>query len=369
LIGVSPTPPNEPYTTYEYSRGRIHLLPDSHALNDPYHADQRDWSLSARPGGDTVPWFPGIASPKLDVPATTSRAAEAANVEQQFLEIVYPKFVKNVLWWPAEHYDSPRKISQLPVGVLAMLRRQSGGVLAVAYPTDSLPLGAARSGVSSGFLMVARDPATVRQVATTKVVAGESLVLFGDISPEPAVVGVEVRRNDRNDDAMRTRFGIVPPDPLSALHAGEVAISDLILLHAGSETTLPTQIDSALRVMMPTNRLPRGASVGVYWETYGIAPGDSVEITARIARRTAQGLLRRLGAEFHLASDLNTPVSVMWSEGKTTRGMNVGAGSVPAIARSVVLDSSKLPTGEYSLILTVKRGQQTLTADKSFVIQ
>ena len=58
----------------------------------------------------------------------------------------------------------------------------------------------------------------------------------------------------------------------------------------------------------------RGAKVGVYWETYGYAAGDSVDVAVIISRHEPISKVRRIGMFLRLAHDLNGQVAVRWGE-------------------------------------------------------
>jgi hypothetical protein len=108
--------------------------------------------------------------------------------------------------------------------------------------------------------------------------------------------------------------------------------------------------------------------LGVYWETYGIHPGDTVDVAVWIERYTRQGAARRLGIVLNIVEDLNTPVVASWREPQPSRRVHAIAGAVPIIARSLILDVSALPPGEYWLDVAVGtpgreavRGRRSIT--------
>ena len=82
---------------------------------------------------------------------------------------------------------------------------------------------------------------------------------------------------------LRTRFGVTPPAPLSALKPGETAISDPVLIATTDVRTAPTRRSA----QMLGSTACAAQKVGVYWETYGYAPGDSVDVAVIITRTSS----------------------------------------------------------------------------------
>jgi hypothetical protein len=137
---------------------------------------------------------------------------------------------------------------------------------------------------------------------------------------------------------------------------GEIAMSDPVILIVPANTTaLPVVADAAIALMNGSTTLASGTtSVGIYWETYGIAAGDSVDITLTIRRNGGGG----------------TPVTTSWSEPQPGRNVRTVAGTVPIQMRSVVLDISAIPIGTYLLDISVrKRGAAPLSSSREFTIR
>jgi hypothetical protein len=154
------------------------------------------------------------------------------------------------------------------------------------------------------------------------------------------------------------------------MNPGELAISDpVLLLPPADGTDLPTATESILGRMAGSTRLQKGARVGVYWETYGFAATDSVEVAVWIERHTPQGILRRFGNALTITTDLNTPVAQSWTESQLGRNAQLIPGAVPIIGRSIVLDASNLPGGEYWLDVVVRKsGSEPVRSRRSFIV-
>jgi hypothetical protein len=121
--------------------------------------------------------------------------------------------------------------------------------------------------------------------------------------------------------------------------------------------------------MVGSAALARGARLGVYWETYGFAPSDTVAFTVWVERFTEQGILRELGVRLNIATDRNTPVAVSWTENEAGRNAAVIGGAVSVIGRSIVLNTAALPPGEYWLdIVASGAGKEPVRSRRKFVV-
>ncbi len=326
---------NKPYTTYEYLPGRQHLAPSAVALRDPFAWRSADQSIVAPPGGDGTN-------------------------------------VNTPVWFSVEHFAPPYPLVQLPEGQTALLRRQAAIQLATATVLDARVLRRGPSQpIPSVQLFVAHTPDSIRLVATADGVAGTTAVLAADIAPRPAVIGIEVPGSGQRWPAGRTRFGITPPAALDVLAPGARAIADPVLLRVpGGDQPLPSVPDAALRWMLGTTTLVKPDRIGVYWETYGFTPDEAVEHAVWIQRVTRQNPLRRLGISLNIATDRNTPVAVSWTEARLGPTATDLGGPVRIIGRSLTLDVSSLPAGEYVLeVAATTRGAEPVRGQRRFVIQ
>lgn len=368
------SPPNEPYVSYEYSPGRLHLVPSMHAVLDPFRAASTDWSLYATAGGDTVPWFrhtPDKSTMSADLKALADVARENNAAAFRFRYEDYPSFAQHTLWWPTEHSVSPFRLTQLPDGITAMLRRRSTIIFATALDLPAKAI-ARTANDSVGVTLVATSrPDSFVTVATIRWSPTAPIILFGDIPAHPTLIGVEILNGPNGEPAARTRYGVTPPPPLSAMVPGEVAISEPLLLRPPvNAESLPSETSAALGLLAPSDTVPRGKKIGVYWETYGVRPADSVEVAVWIERYTPQGILRRFATRLNIANDLNTPISITWQETGRGRNASVIEGPVPVVSRSIILDSSKLARGDYWLGIAVKApGREAIRSRKAIVIQ
>jgi len=325
--------------TAEYPQDRIHLLPVWKAVTDPFNAPASAW--------------------QLNMPAIKENEEVVAQ------------------WWPNEHYAPARgRIVQLSDQTV-MLRRDDGALLATA--SELLLNGKAiNADTAAAVLVRTTAPDSIQRLARHAARNATSIVLTGRIPAGPAVVGTEVLA-PRGETSVRTRFGVTPPAALSALKPGEAAISDPVLL-APSESA--TSAEGALDRMLGST-VVRAKKIGLYWETYGYAPGDSVDVALIVTRTEKLSAFRRIGMKLRIAHDLNGTVAVRWSEPQAGHDAWSIPSKVPIQARVVTLDLSQLEPGQYTVqvqagrkgevVAPAKQGEPNaalpLTASRTFVLE
>lgn len=321
---------NETYTTFEYSFGRMHTVPAWHAIADPMHAVNTDWSISK------------------------------------------PDTLRDAEWWPREHFAPRTPILQLPSGQQAFLRRQDHVLFATAADVEPVAFGVNPNAPMDVTLVTTDRPGSFRVAARDHTTFKSPLVVRADVPSQPTLVSVEFPGDTTTrQSGGRSRFSIAPPPTLAALKPGQKAISDPVILAAPSGgAALPNGVDAALARMAGSTRVPAAGKFGVYWETYGFLPTDSVNVAVWIERYTPQGIVRRFGIVLNVATDLNTPISISWSEPQSDRVATLIAGPVPILSRSVVVDVNALPTGDYWLDVAVaRRGEQPVRGRRGFSIR
>jgi hypothetical protein len=189
-----------------------------------------------------------------------------------------------------------------------------------------------------------------RELDAALVVAGDDSVVGRSLWPGQRAVGhiattapmdrgwasLELlAREDRR--AGRMRIGLVP-------HAdsGRVGLSDLLLYRPSDAPVyeLATARDSALG--SPT--VPYSRSLGVFWETYGLAPQGENATFELTVEQIEVGWLQR-AAERLRFSDPTTATRVQWREvPRRTNGL---------VGRGVSIDLGRLRSGKYRMALRV----------------
>ncbi len=354
---VKSSPGNAPYVSYEYGAGRTHTLPNRSVFEDALAATLNHWQLSAPPGGDTAAAMKVVhAFPRgFELGEIAPEVAASYQQYHAYYGVEHPQYVRNTLWWPVEHYASPLGLVQFSEPQVAWLRRQDSAIAAVALLPDSAsvkrPHGASLSNVA---LVVTTHPDSILVPLRVNGTVGTPLRFQANVAPRPALLGVELAATD-NAPAARTRLGITPPEALSAMTAAMRDISAPVILDLdGIDEAPPVETDKALSLMNATASAPQGSAIGIYWETYGFEPNDSVQLSVRVRRYTPPSAARRVAMALRMASDQNTPVEISWAESGSSGGARmVIEGPVPVIGRSLRLDLAGLPKGEYEVAVAV----------------
>ncbi len=156
----------------------------------------------------------------------------------------------------------------------------------------------------------------------------------------PALLSVEVVDNAARALA-RSRFSTQPPTDSS--------LSDVLLFDGAGG--IPETFEAATARTLGTLMVSRQAPFGLYWELYGdLAQTDSITYAVSVERRGASWL-RRLAERTRLA-DRPEPVRVAFDE-RPSRG--------EVSARSLLVDVSHIPAGQYRLTLSVQSARRAVS--------
>jgi hypothetical protein len=283
----------------------------------------------------------------------------------------YTDIDAHLRWWPAEHYAAPYPLHQLVDGQVAMLRRDSSIILATSTDLMASRLPRALGSRVTAKLIVMNNPDSLQMVAEHSGPVDRRLVLHGAIASRPVLVGIELPLIQPVRVGARTRFALTPVATLASMSVGEFAVSEpVILLAPAGDEPAPLEVNAALAMMAASTKTPATRKIAVYWESYGFKPTDSVDVAVWIERYTTQGTLRRLGNALRVTTDLNTPVASTWREPQPGFRINAMGGRIPIIGRSVILDVSRLPRGNYWLEVAVaKPGQEPARNRRTFTVE
>jgi hypothetical protein len=273
-------------------------------------------------------------------------------------------------WWPREHFDPSVPLVQLPEGQTVTLRRQNDALVAVAFELPDGQLQRERGARVAPKLLHSSGPDTIAVLADTLAAIGDVLTLRARVPDAPAMIGVEFLGDSaRRLPAARARFGIRPAPLGTTLVAGARAISDPVLLRVPASGNLPTRTADVLGQMAGSPQANRANGLGLYWELYGFAPTDTVEFAVWIERYTPEGIARRFGVALGITTDRNTPVASSWTSEAGLGGTVVEAGPVPVIGRTLVLDLSGVPEGEYWIdVVARKVGSDAVRSRRAFTV-
>ncbi len=315
-----------PYAAREYTRDRLHTVPLPDALRSPFQAKPDSWQLNAPAGDDD--------------------------------------------WWPVEHYARDRGgIVQLPVGQTVMLRRWGTIRFAWAGDLDSAILGRPTGEEIRANVFQSRAVSEVERAGAFQGRIGRTLAINAPLRPGASLIGIEVP-GDSTRAAARTRFGVESPKPLSAL-AGDRALSQPLLFEPPADARDALDADAAVSRMYGTTTFTRWRRIGVYWEAYGFAATDAVDIEVRMTREDRPGIFATIVGVLRLGREEGGSFGLRWREAPGGGGaIRRLEGDVPVQMRSVVLDISRLARGTYRLQLLVnKAGASAVTSERAFVLR
>ena len=318
-----------PYSAPEYSRDRVSTLPLYEAMLDPMSVQDNDFVLTA-PRGDIM------------------------------------------AWWPTEHFKRKRGIvASLAQGQTALFRRDGGVLMAVATKLSAAPLTTRYGQRVTASLVLSPRPDSVTIIATQSATLGDGVLLRARIAKGQTLVGVEVQTTRGAPIAARSRFGVVAPSALSEMRTKETAVSmpvrfDPQGLEAAGQTAMVDPFDYMYNGLQFSN--PQ--RLGVFWESYGFEPGDSVSVTVRLERVTPVGRFRRIGMAMRVAADPNGVVTASWTEPEPGRSAARIVGSIPVLARHLTLDVRTLQTGRWRLRVSMHRPREAdVSADRLFEVR
>jgi len=323
------SPSAAPYTTFEYSTDRVHLVPMQRAVSNPLAAREQDWDLAGvTPDGEVDPG-----------------------------------------WWSTEHFRTPRRLVQLPEGQTVLLRRRTTIDVASAHRLRQ-PLLMRDAQRFDVMLLASTSPDDIDTLAHRVAGGGETAVLRSNIAGRTTLLAVEAMGQGSSELDARTRFGVPLPPTLSAMTRGEVAISDPALLEAtsgaGDERVAP---ESLLDHLLGSLSLDKGnRRLGLYWETYGIAARDTVTITVSMQGDANVSGLRRLGVALNVASDPNRTLSIRWTEPSPQHYARTLPGEIPVQQRSLMLNIAPLAPGPYVLRISVERPGRPIAVSQRRVV-
>jgi hypothetical protein len=132
---------------------------------------------------------------------------------------------------------------------------------------------------------------------------------------------------------------------------------------------MPDNAQAAIERMYPSLRLASPQRIGIFWESYGFRPQDSIAVSVQLQRITAPGRWQRLGIALRLADDPNSAVSIAWEEPQPGRTARELTALLPTLGRHLVLDVANLVAGEYRLRISMQpRGGPPVTSERVFAI-
>jgi hypothetical protein len=317
-----------PLTSKEYFPNRTALLPDFSAIRDPFSLTSAHYSLrnpdSSEPDG----------------------------------------------WWPNEHMWLPYTIAALDSGQSVMLRRDSTILYQQSIDDPLTKLDSAATGPSRAFLMGGTSERDTRELARAPIAKDYTLQLSATLASHPIVLSTEIQHRTNDEPALRSRLAVHPPPTLAEMRATDVAMSNPVFLRLPNrEMELPTDEAEIRRYMAGSTQFSRNEVLAMYWESYGIHPGDTVHVELRIRRADDRSAARVIGSALGIAESLRDSVSIKWTEPDGTRTTKLVAARVPVIARAIALDVSAMTPGKYSVLIEMRKDSTVVRGERAFVVK
>jgi hypothetical protein len=211
---------------------------------------------------------------------------------------------------------------------LARFRRGDSTLVVAAWAAHDDSLLAA--GITLGAILA---DGSVRAQAVDSQPAGRARLL---VPGALRVAGVEL------SDSVHATFARARAIYPAVRDSTSVAISDLLLYRPDDRER--QDLDAALALAIPGDRVSAGAPLGLYWEAYGADGAAAALETAVLVERIDRGFFRAARQRLGLA-DPDSPVQIRWNE--------AGPGSGGVTPRALSLDLSLLPPGRYRVSLSL----------------
>jgi hypothetical protein len=139
------------------------------------------------------------------------------------------------------------------------------------------------------------------------------------------------------------------------LGEGEVALSDPLFFRPGDAADPPQNAAEAVAKMFGSLAFSE-KRIGLFWETYGVAPGDTIDVAIHVINIDKPGFLRRIGSTLGIAGAEGAELTIRWREPRPSKAETVMyVGDVPVQSRGLVLDVNHLRPGRYTVELTIAK--------------
>ena len=165
---------------------------------------------------------------------------------------------------------------------------------------------------------------------------------------DSGLLSVEARLVDSVDRpfAFRHRFAVFRPDIDVNTRT---KMSDIFMFAPAAGGAMPSNADELLAQLLPRSTIDRTESVGLYWELYGLRPGELPEFELSVSPRdTTSGFFTSIAQRLGLATR-NGSVLLKWSPGVAADSIVAAAGRA---AYTLVVGFTSLTPGDYYLEMT-----------------
>jgi hypothetical protein len=271
-------------------------------------------------------------------------------------------------WWAPEFYRRDAgPLLELP-NQTGFFRRDRGVLLAAAaaWTTSDFTPGPRKALFGA---VMASGPHSSINIATDTIPEGTVGSLLIALKPEPQILGLEMVSADGvAGAARRARFGISPPRPLGAAEQPTLALSDPILILADAATAPHLGLGDAVPNMLPSTELQKPGRVGIFWEMYGLNPGDTVRMSLRVVRSDSPGIGGRFLAAIGMGRTADS-LTVGWMLGSEAADFSATGGTATVRPAAISVDLSAFSAGHYELqILLEKPGATPISTSRELDI-
>jgi hypothetical protein len=259
-------------------------------------------------------------------------------------------------WWPLEFYRRDAGPLVPITSQVAFFRRQNTAIMmsAMGWDTTGFLVRPPPRVVSAALLSKGPDLPFAGPRDTMPSTALRPLV--AQVTSGPALLSLEMVSPDGSGAAGRSRFGVTAPQPLRVLSRGELALSEIVLASADSGQDAPPSMVALLPRMLPSTTMRDPKRVAFFWELYGGAPRDTIDVSLRIVRIDESGAARRVAGALGLARVGDDTTVTTWREPRANDPVATADGGTTVRSRGIVLDVTALMEGRYTVDITVRRG-------------
>jgi hypothetical protein len=194
----------------------------------------------------------------------------------------------------------------------AFLLRGSSNVLLTAFDPRAVDQSRTQlvtdgqqfqTGALQVTVLLAAGPGETIDSSTINLATADPVRLALQTSRDSGIVSLEAHGPSLLSS--RHRFAVLRP---AAGAGARVTLSDVVMYDATVSEAIQSQ-DQLLQLMLPRSTLARDERVGLYWELYGIRPGEAPEFELRVRRVEGAGIFRRLAEGVGLAARSGTVIT------------------------------------------------------------
>jgi hypothetical protein len=193
-------------------------------------------------------------------------------------------------------------------------------------------------------------------------------VVQSPLPSRPTLISLELTSGRPHTTVTRVRFGTTPPRPLTDMQVGELDLTRATILRPVTTGALPSDPTTSIANMAGSTTV-RAGRMGIYWESYGISSGDTVDITVSVTRPHERTAAEKLGALVGRGGPATDGITIAWREPSSTHSVTTIPGRIPIQGRVLNLDLSQVDPGYWTITVKMARpGKPGVSKDHEFRI-